>query len=90
MSDHSLIERKRFHMVEKWALGETSQADPRSAPWARAHAASAKLRRALVMPGSAHGKAARISAPILGVGLIGKARAHLAVEPMFAMLLELG
>ena len=39
------------------------------------------------MPGSAHGKAARISAPILGVGLIGKARAHLAVEPMFAMLL---
>ena len=29
----------------------------------------------------------RISAPILGVGLIGKARAHLALEPMFAMLL---
>ena len=39
----------------------------------------AKLRRGLVMPGSAHGKAARISAPILGVGLIGKARAHLMV-----------
>ena len=60
---------------------------PAERPWGRAHAASARLRRALVMPGSAHGKAARISAPILGVGLIGKARAHLAVEPMFAMLL---
>ena len=60
---------------------------PAERPWGRAHAASARLRRALVMPGSAHGKAVRISAPILGVGLIGKARAHLALEPMFAMLL---
>jgi hypothetical protein len=42
------------------------------------------------VPKAAHGKAARISAPIRGVGLIGKALAHLAVEPMFAILLELG
>ena len=90
MSDHSLIERKRLHMVEKWALGETSQADPRSAHGVGLMPPRPGCGRALVMPGSAHGKAARISAPILGVGLIGKARAHLAVEPMFAMLLELG